>query len=60
MRLMFSSFLDLLETLDLYSDTLASEFLVLCERQDVSDLVPCKDKKVLPENKTKQSKLKIP
>ena len=31
--------LELLETLDLFSDTCASESLVLCERQDVSDLV---------------------
>ena len=35
--------LDLLETLDLFSDTRASESLVLCEREDVSDLVCCKD-----------------
>ena len=35
--------LDLLETLDLFSDTSASESLVLCEREDVSDLVYCRD-----------------
>ena len=35
--------LDLLETLDLFSDTRASESLVLCERQDFSDLACCKD-----------------
>ena len=34
--------LDLLETLDLFSDTGASESLVLCEHEDVSDLVCCK------------------
>ena len=34
--------LDLLETLDLFSGTRASEYLVLCEREDVSDLVCCK------------------
>ena len=31
----------LLETLDLFSDTRASDSLVLCEREDVSDLVCC-------------------
>ena len=35
--------LDLLETLDLFSDTRAPEPLVLGEREDVSDLVCCKD-----------------
>ena len=35
--------LDLLETLYLFSDTRASESLVLCEHEDVSDLVCCKD-----------------
>ena len=35
--------LDLLETLDLFSDTLVSESLVLCEREDFSDVVCCKD-----------------
>ena len=35
--------LDLLETLVLFSDTRASESLVLCECEDVSDLVCCKD-----------------
>ena len=35
--------LDLLETLDLFSDTRASESLVLFEREYVSDLVCCKD-----------------
>ena len=36
--------LDLLETLYLFSDTRASESLVFfCEREDVSDLVSCKD-----------------
>ena len=33
----------LLETLDLFSDTRASESLGLCEREDVSDLVCCKN-----------------
>ena len=32
--------LDLLETLDLFSDTRSFD---LCEREDVSDLVGCKD-----------------
>ena len=35
--------LGLLETLDLLSDTRASESLVFCEREDVSDLVCYKD-----------------
>ena len=35
--------LDLLETLDLFSDTRASESLVCCQREDVSDLACCKD-----------------
>ena len=35
--------LALLETLDLFSDDCATESLVLCEREDVSDLVCCKD-----------------
>ena len=35
--------LDLLETLDLFSDTRASESRVLYEREDVSDLVCGKD-----------------
>ena len=35
--------LDLLETLDLFSDTRASKSLFLCEREDVSDLLSCKD-----------------
>ena len=35
--------LDLLETLDLFSDDRAIESLVLCEREDVSDLVCGKD-----------------
>ena len=34
--------LDLLETLDLFSDTRAFESLVLSESEDVSDLVCCK------------------
>ena len=35
--------LDLLETLDMFSDTRSSESLVLCEREDVSGLVCCKE-----------------
>ena len=34
--------LDILKTLDLFSDTRASESLVLCKREDVSDLVSVK------------------
>ena len=39
--------LDLLETLDLFSETRASESLVLCELEDVSDLV-CSKNPLLP------------
>ena len=38
-----SCFLISLETFDLFSDTHATEFLVLCELEDVSFLVCCKD-----------------
>ena len=49
--------LDLLETLDLFSDTRASESLVLCERDDDSDLVRCKDPllPVMPAAETDES-----
>ena len=40
-RFLLSS--DLLETLDLFSDIRASESLVLCDCEDVLDLVCCKD-----------------
>ena len=40
-RFLLSS--DLLETLDLFSDIRASESFVLCDCEDVSDLVCCKD-----------------
>ena len=40
---MFHNFLRFIKkTLDLFSDTRASESLVLCEREDVSDLVYCR------------------